>query len=107
PRHADAAATFESVRGRLGVMFRALGGSGGVQLAAAAATASGHRLGLRQRLGLGVEKIDRATLDGATLQLPPELALFPSRADNEALYEWLMAWFAAAALAEEEGAPET
>lgn len=101
PRHADAAASFESVRGRLGVMFRALGGSGGVQIAAAARTASQHRLGLRQRLGLGVEKIDRATLDGATLQLPPELALFPARADNEALYEWLIAWFAAA-----QGAPD-
>ena len=54
-----------------------------------------HRRGLRARLGLGeAEKLDIARFDGATLQLPPVLDLLPERAGNEALYEWLAAWFA-------------
>jgi nitric oxide reductase NorD protein len=88
--------TLESMRTGLGVMFRALGGNGGVRLAAGGAAVSGHRLSLWQRIGIGSEKLDRATLDGATLQLPAQIDLFPDRADNAALYEWLAAWFAVA-----------
>ena len=95
PHHAAAAVRLEAVRGRLGVMFRALGGQGGVRLMAAGAAVSGHRLGLRQRLGLGAtEKLEAPRFDGATLELPEALDLLPRRADNEALYEWLAAWFA-------------
>ena len=86
----------DAVRGRLAVMFRALGGEKGVRIAAGGRSSSVHRLGLRQRLGIGVERVDRAGLDGATLQLPPVLDLFPERADNDALYDWLAAWFASA-----------
>ncbi|RAI55184.1 nitric oxide reductase activation protein NorD [Roseicella frigidaeris] len=95
PHHPDVAVRLEEVRTRLGVMFRALGGAGGVQFAAGDATLSRHRLGLRGRLGLGAaEKLEVARFDGATLHLPPVLDLLPGRADNEALYEWLAAWFA-------------
>ncbi|TCZ50975.1 nitric oxide reductase activation protein NorD [Roseicella aquatilis] len=95
PHHPEAAVRLAEVRGRLGVMFRALGGAGGVQIAAGDATVSGHRLGLRARLGLGAaEKLDIARFDGATLHLPPVLDLLPEQAGNEALYEWLAVWFA-------------
>ena len=86
----------DALQGRLAVMFRALGGEKGVQIAAGGPSASGHRLGLRQRLGIGVERVCHAILDGTTLQLPPVLDLFPERDDNQALYEWLTAYFACA-----------
>ncbi|WP_456305257.1 hypothetical protein, partial [Craurococcus roseus] len=97
PRHPYAAVRLEEVRGRLGVMFRALGGAGGVRLMAAGHAVSRHRLSFRQRLGLGAaERLEAPRFDGATVELPAVLDLLPSRADNEALYEWLAAWFAAA-----------
>ena len=84
------------MRGRLAVMFRALGGDRGVRIAPGGPSSSAHRLSLCQRLGIGVERIDRAVLDGATLQLPLIFDLFPERADNHALYDWLTAYFACA-----------
>jgi nitric oxide reductase NorD protein len=92
--HAEAAVTLASVHGRLGVMFRALGGSGAVRIVPAAAMESGHRLTVRHRIGLGREKIERAVLDASTLRLPAVIGVFSAREDNEALYEWLAAWFA-------------
>ena len=77
----------------LGVLFRALGGPGAVRLAAGSTEASTHRLGFMQRLGLGTEKLERARYDGITLQLPDRIDVFPDRADNAALYEWLAAFF--------------
>ncbi len=96
PRHPEAAVELDAMRGRLAVMFRALGGEKGVQIAAGSSSSSGHRLGLRQRIGIGVERVYRPVLDGATLQLPPVLDLFPEVEDNRALYEWLVAYFACA-----------
>lgn len=96
PRHPEAAVRLEAVRGRLGVMFRALGGAGGVRLMASGQAVSRHRLSFRQRLGLGAaERLEGARFDGATIELPAALDLLPDRAGNEALYEWLAAWFAA------------
>lgn len=96
-RHPAAAATLASVRLRLGVLYRALGGDGAVRIAAAAPAASGHRLGLLQSIGLGTERMSLPVRDAATLRLPETIDVFPDRADNEALYEWLAAWFAFAA----------
>ncbi|HYF89226.1 nitric oxide reductase activation protein NorD [Azospirillum sp.] len=93
PRHPQAAVGLDDMRTRLGVLFRALGGPGAVRIAATAAESSGHRLGLKQWLGLGTEKLDRARYDGATLQLPDRLDVFPVREDNAGLYEWLAAFF--------------
>jgi nitric oxide reductase NorD protein len=97
PHHPQAAVRLDEVRTRLGVLFRALGGPGAVRLAAGSAEASTHRLGLVQRLGLGTEKIERARYDGMTVQLPGCIDIFPERADNAALYEWLAAFFVHAA----------
>ena len=100
-RHPQAAVRLEEMRTQLGVLFRAFGGPGAVRLAGGAAEVSEHRLGLIQRLGLGTEKVERARYDGATLQLPDRIDVFPDRADNAALFEWLAAFFAHA-----EAAPD-
>jgi nitric oxide reductase NorD protein len=95
PRHPDAAVRLEDMRARLGVMFRALGGAGAVRIMAAGHAVSRHRLTLRQRIGFGeTERLEVPRFDGATVELPATLDLMPERAANEALYEWLAAWFA-------------
>src|SRR6185312_3293448 len=68
-----------------------------IRIAAAAATDPGHRLNLRQAIGLGRERMERPALDSTTLQLPGAIAVFPDREDNALLYELLAAWFAHAA----------
>jgi len=93
-RHPDAAVTLASVRARLGVLYRALGGDGAIRIAESATVASRHRLGLVQRMGLGTERMALPILDATTLRLPGVVDVFPGRTDNESLYEWLAAWFA-------------
>ncbi|MHC4048449.1 nitric oxide reductase activation protein NorD [Bradyrhizobium sp. 25ACV] len=96
PVHDEHAVALTEVRGRLAVMFRALGGETGVQIASAGARKSGHRLGWRQRIGLGDERLEQPGRDAATIFLPDRISIFPDRALNAALYRWLAAWFAAA-----------
>ena len=100
PVHAAEAATLADVQGQIAVMFRALGGEAGVQIAGVKARKSGHRLGWRQRIGLGDESLDHPGRDGATVFLPDRIALFPDRELNALLYRWLAAWFATASLAD-------
>ena len=94
PVHPEHAVSLADVRGQIAVMFRALGGETGVQIAGAKARKSGHRLGWRQRIGLGDETLDQPGRDGATVFLPDRIAVFPDRRLNEQLYRWLAAWFA-------------
>lgn len=94
PHHPDAAVTLADMRTRLGVLFRAMGGSGALRLVESAPAVSAHRLSPLRRIGLGAEKMSLAILDRATLRLPAVIDSFPDRADNVALYEWLVAWFA-------------
>jgi nitric oxide reductase NorD protein len=94
PHHKAAAVTLNSVKGVLGIFYRGLGGSGGVKLAAGGATTSGHRLSLRQKLGMEAEKLDRAAFDGDSLLLPQKIDLFADPALNRDLYFWLAAYFA-------------
>jgi nitric oxide reductase NorD protein len=70
-----------------------------VQIAGAKSRKSGHRLGWRQRIGLGDESLDHPGRDGATVFLPDSIALFPDRELNALLYRWLAAWFATAPVA--------
>src|SRR5690606_14932159 len=74
--------------------FRGFGGDVAVQIAPARARTSGHRLGLRQRMALGEEKLSQPSRDEATLMLPPEIALFPDSALNHDLYLWLAGYMA-------------
>jgi nitric oxide reductase NorD protein len=94
PVHAGHAVLLTEVRPRIAVMFRALGGEAGVQIASAGARRSGHRLGWRQRIGLGDERLDQPGRDAATIFLPDNIAIFADRALNASLYRWLAAWFA-------------
>lgn len=94
PFHAEHAVSLSEVRGRIAVMFRALGGEPGVQLAGSTARKSSHRLGIRQRIGLGDERLDQPGRDSGTVFLPERIAVFPDRDLNASLYVWLAAWFA-------------
>ena len=94
PNHPAQAATLAECRGELGVMFRAFGGEVAVQLVGSGAKVSGHRLGWRQRIGLGEERLEHPGRDAATLFLPERIALFDDARLNRALYRWLAAWFA-------------
>ncbi|VDC29443.1 nitric oxide reductase activation protein NorD [Pseudogemmobacter humi] len=96
-RHTDAAVGFDEMRGRIAVLFRGLGGGADVELKPVADQDSRHRISWRRRLAFETERLARASFDGATLRLPAELAVFPAREDNEALYLWLAAASAHAA----------
>lgn len=96
PVHAEHAVALADIQGQIAVMFRALGGEAGVQIAPAKARKSGHRLGWRQRIGLGDECLDQPGRDGGTVFLPERIALFPDSDLNATLYRWLAAWFATA-----------
>jgi nitric oxide reductase NorD protein len=99
PFHADRAVALSDMQGQIAVMFRALGGEAGVAVAGASSRKSGHRLGWRQRIGLGDESLAHPGRDAATIFLPERIALFPDRDLNAALYRRLAAWFATVPLA--------
>ncbi|MGJ4942170.1 nitric oxide reductase activation protein NorD [Bradyrhizobium sp. HKCCYLS1011] len=94
PVHPAHAVALADIQGQIAVMFRALGGEAGVQIAPAKARKSGHRLGWRQRIGLSDEPLDHPGRDGATVFLPERIAVFPDAELNALLYRWLAAWFA-------------
>ncbi|CAA7612538.1 nitric oxide reductase activation protein NorD [Magnetospirillum sp. SS-4] len=94
PSHPQAAVTLDSMRPRLTVLFRGLGGDKALVIACAQSRQSGHRLGLRQRLGMEAERLVTPTRDETTLSLPAQISLFPSAELNRDLYVWLAAYFA-------------
>jgi len=90
-RHPQAAVQLAEVSHTVGILFRALGGDGGLQVEAADATAQGARRGLLQRVaGIG-DKVELAWRDERSLRLPPVIDWFPERALNRDLYLWLAA----------------
>ncbi len=100
-----AAATLEETRGRLGVLFRGLGGGRDVEIRPAMAQESLHRLTWRRSLGQSVERIAVPSFDGEAVRLPDRMAAFPERAANVALYVWLAAAVAFARRPEPESDP--
>ncbi|MDT6942046.1 nitric oxide reductase activation protein NorD [Brucella pseudogrignonensis] len=94
PQYPDQAVKLADIRQRLAICFRGFGGDIAVQIAPARARTSGHRLGLRQRMALGEEKLNHPLRDEATLMLPPEIALFPDQRLNYDLYVWLAGYMA-------------
>ena len=94
PRYEDAAVRLEDLRPVLAVLFRGFGGEAAVQLVPARGRTSGHRLKLRQRMGLGEEKLVQPARDDASLMLPAVLDLLPTAELNRDLYLWLAAAFA-------------
>jgi nitric oxide reductase NorD protein len=90
-RYPRAAVQLEDMARIAGILFRALGGDGGLEVCAADATVHGARRGLLQRIaGIG-EKIELAWRDERSLHLPPVIDCFPERGLNRDLYLWLCA----------------
>ena len=89
--YADAAVTLAQVRPSLAVLFRALGGDAGVEMAEAAATLTRHRRSLQRKLGAEREKEYVASFDGLRLRLPPFIAAYADHTLNRAAYFWLVA----------------
>ena len=96
PVFPDAAVHFESLRKRLGIFFRGLGGEFGIELKAIKPETSHHRLNWRERLAHTDASILRARIDGDSLFLPETINALPEQSLNEDLYFWLTAWAAAA-----------
>ncbi len=96
PFHQEAVVTLDSLRASLSVFFRGLGGTPGLTLAAGMPQSSGHRLKLRQRLGLEQESLPQAARNTERLLLPASIACFSSVVLNRRLYFWLAAFFALA-----------
>ena len=103
--HEDARVALDEMSGRVSVLFRGLGGGASVEIRAAAPEAVAHRLSFRRKLGTIAERVPRASFDGGVLRLPSEIATFPDRSINAALYLWLAA--AAAHSAPVEPDPDT
>ncbi|MEW6612899.1 MAG: nitric oxide reductase activation protein NorD [Pseudomonadota bacterium] len=100
-RYPEAAVTLDGLGKTAGILFRALGGDGGLTVEAATATAHGARRGMLQRLAGDSRKVELTWLDEATLRLPGAIDLFPTRALNRDLYLWLIALAATSAAAEQ------
>lgn len=87
--HRQAAATMESNRGTLGLLFRAFGGDSGLRVTAAPPANAGGPRGLLARIAGTDRRAASASLDEATLQLPASLAIFSDPALNRDHYIWL------------------
>lgn len=92
----EAAVSLESIRTSLSVFFRGLGGAPGVPLTSGMQHASGHRLTLKQRLGIEKESMPVIERNSERVLLPAIIACFPDRDLNRRLYFWLAAFFAEA-----------
>jgi nitric oxide reductase NorD protein len=90
-RHPEAAVTLTEIKRTVGVMFRALGGDGGLEVEAANATEHGARRSLLQRIAGSGGKVELAWRDEQSLRLPAVIDYFPSSQLNRDLYIWLAA----------------
>lgn len=94
PGHPRAAVTLESMRARMGLLHRGLGGDHGFDFRAAAAEKAAHRRGLLARIGHAQERTTAPRLDSEALHVPVRIDCFAETGDNAALYLWLAAWAA-------------
>lgn len=87
--HPDAAVELEEIKKTLGVLFRALGGDGGLKVEASYATDHfGHR-NLLQKIAGSDKRVNSAWRDERSLLLPPTIDLFTDPQQNRDLYLWL------------------
>jgi len=87
----EAGVTLASVRPSLAVLFRALGGAPGVELAEVAPSVVQHRQRMRRKLGAERDREWVARFDGERLALPPVMDAFPDPDLNRAAFFWLTA----------------
>ncbi|MCP3868488.1 MAG: VWA domain-containing protein [Gammaproteobacteria bacterium] len=90
-RYPDAAVTLAQVNHSAGILFRALGGDGGLRVEAANATAHGAKRSWLQRIGGSNLKVELSWRDEQALRLPSVIDLFPKTELNRDLYLWLSA----------------
>ncbi len=89
--HEDAAVELIEIRQMVGILFRALGGDGGLRVEAATATEHGARRSWMERIAGTNMEVALAWRDQETLRLPARIALFTDRVLNRELYLWLVA----------------
>jgi nitric oxide reductase NorD protein len=89
--HEQAAVELAEVKQMVGVMFRALGGDGGLRVEAANATEHGARRSWAERIAGTNTNVELAWRDEETLRLPLRIAFFTDRELNRELYLWLAA----------------
>ncbi len=87
----EATVTLEEMDTTVGVLFRALGGDGALQVKATEATSFSARRSWLQRIAGNHHEVELAWCDDNTLRLPGRLSLFPERERNRELYLWLAA----------------
>ena len=98
--HPDARVCLAEMDKTVGILFRAMGGDGGMRVEPAAATEHDARRSWLQRLAGTGRKLELGWRDEQALRFPSEISVYPQRELNRKLYLWL------AALAAEEGDTE-
>ncbi|MBW9271574.1 MAG: VWA domain-containing protein [Candidatus Thiodiazotropha sp. (ex. Lucinisca nassula)] len=89
-RYPEAAVTLQQVSTSTGILFRALGGDGGLQVEAAHATEHSARRSLLHRIAGDNKKIELAWRDEQSLRLPAVIDFFSTPQLNKDLYRWLV-----------------
>jgi len=87
----DARVCLEEIERTVGILFRAMGGDGGLRVEPAAETENDARRGWLQRLAGTGKKLELGWCDDQALRLPSEISLYPQRELNRKLYLWLAA----------------
>jgi nitric oxide reductase NorD protein len=86
-----AAVSLAEVERTVGLMFRALGGNGGLQVTSADQIENRARRSWLQRLAGTQQRLALAWRDDSYLRLPAQIEWLPERALNRELYLWLAA----------------
>ncbi|MCG6935176.1 MAG: VWA domain-containing protein [Proteobacteria bacterium] len=86
-----AAVRLEEVRFTVGILFRALGGDGGLKIETAMATEHGARRSWLQRVAGSHRQVELGWRNDEALHLPAVIDVFPDIALNRDLYLWLAA----------------
>ena len=100
-RYPNAAMTLEGVTRTVGIVFRALGGDGGLEIHSTTETDHGARRTLLQRIAGSNQKVALAWRDHRSLYLPAAIDCFPTTHLNRDLYIWLAALAVGESAAEE------
>ncbi len=90
-RYPQAAVHLDDIRKTLGIIFRAMGGDGGLDVQSATATEHHARRSFLQRVAGTQQKSELGWLDDNALRLPDCIDVFPDKALNRKLYIWLAA----------------
>lgn len=96
----EARVVLDEIRNTAAIMFRSLGGEGGLRIDDASELDHGARRSILQRIAGTGSKVQLAWRDEESLRLPGMIALFPDKSLNRDLYLWLAALATSHATAE-------